>query len=86
MRRLHRSEQGLPKRSFPHISDRPASGYYCRSSSNELFGYFLRLPPDTFSFGRSREDNLCYFYWKLPLQGDALWFKECRGYLPEDDD
>ena len=20
---------------------------------------------------------------KLPLQGDALWFKECRGYLPE---
>ena len=28
----------------------------------------------------------CYSYRELPLQDDALWFKECKGYLPEDDD
>ena len=25
-------------------------------------------------------------YWKLPLQGDAFWFEECRIYLSEDDE
>ena len=47
---LHISDQGLPKKSFPHASNRPASGRYCRSSSDELFGRFLRIPPDIFSF------------------------------------
>ena len=84
--RLHSSEQGLPKRSFPHASDRPAIGCHCRPSLDELFGLFLRLPPDTFSFGQSKEDNLCYSYWELLLQSDAFWFKECKGYLPKDDD
>ena len=75
-----------PKDSFPNALDRLTSGCHYRSSSDELFGRFSRLPPDTFGFGWSREDSFCYFYWELPLQGDALWFKECRGYLLKDDD
>jgi len=53
---------------------------------DELFGHFLRLLPDTLGFGLSREDGFCYSYWELPLQGDALWFEERRGYLLKDDD
>ena len=51
MCRLHRSEQGLPKRSFPHALDRLAYGCHYRSYSDEFFGHFSRLPPDTFGFG-----------------------------------
>ena len=55
MRGLHRSEQGLPKRSFPHASNRPAGGCHCRSPSDELFGHLSMLPPNTFSLGRSKK-------------------------------
>ena len=37
---LHRSEQGLPKRSFPHALDRLAYGCHYRSSSDELLDTF----------------------------------------------
>ena len=40
VRRLHRSEQGLPKRSFPHASDKPANGCHCKPSSDKLFRCF----------------------------------------------
>ena len=81
---LHRSKQGLPKRSSPYASNRSTSGHHCRSSSDELFKLFSRIPPNTFSFRRSRENSFYYSYWELPLQSDALWVKECRGYLPKD--
>ena len=37
---LHRSKQGLPKRSFPHTSNRPANGCHYRAFSDELFDAF----------------------------------------------
>ena len=40
-----------PKDSFPNALDRLTSGCHYRSSSDELFGRFSRLPPDTFGFG-----------------------------------
>ena len=40
---------------------------------------------DTFGLGRSREDSLCYSYWELPLQSNAIQFEECRIHLSEND-
>ena len=40
VRRLHRSEQGLPKRYFPHALDKPTNGCHCKPSSDELFRCF----------------------------------------------
>ena len=86
MRELHKFEQGLPKRSFPHASDRPADGCHRGSSLDELLGRLLMLPPDTFSLGRLGKNNFCHPYWKLPLQGDAFWIEKYKIYLSEDDD
>ena len=86
MHGFHRLEQGLSKGPFPHASDQSASGRNCRTSSDELFGCFLRVPPNTTGFKWSKEDNFCHPHRKLPLQSDAFWFKECGGYLQKDDD
>ena len=69
-----------------HLSPPKSNLLSAHPSSNEFFGLLSRLLPNTFSFGWSREDNLCYSNWELSLQGNAFWFKECRGYLPKDDD
>ena len=35
---------------------------------------------------QSRKNSINDSCWKLPLQSDAFQFKECRVYLPKDDD
>ena len=76
---LHRSEQGLTKRSFPHISNRPAGGCHCRSSFIELFGRLSRLPRDNFSLGRSGKNSFCHSYWKLPYKVMHFGLKNPRS-------
>ena len=48
---LHIFEQGLPERPISNASDRSISGYNCRPSSDELFGFLLRVPLNTIGFG-----------------------------------
>ena len=86
MCRLHRFEQSMSERPFPHALDWPADGCHCRSSLDELFGCISRIPSNTSSHGRSRDDSFCHSYWELPLQSDAFWFEKCKRYLPKDDD
>ena len=74
------------KDPFPLALDRSISGHYCRPSLDEFFGRLLGLSSDTISFGRSGKDCFSYTYWELLLQSNALQIKECRVYLPEDDD
>ena len=53
---------------------------------DELVGCLIGIPSNTTGSGQSGEDSFCHSYWKLPLQGNAVWFEECRVYLSEDDD
>ena len=52
---------------------------HLRMSFLNAFQGYLQIP----STGK---DSFCYPYWKLLLQGDALWLEKCGVYLSEDDD
>ena len=84
--RLYELEQSLCKRSFLPTSNRPIGRCNSRPSSDDFLRSLPRIPPDTTGPRRSREDSFCHLHWKLPLQGDAFWSKECGLYSLKDDD
>ena len=51
MCRLHRFEQNMSKRSFPHALDRLDNGCNSRPSSDELFGCLPGIPLNTTGSG-----------------------------------
>ena len=53
---------------------------------NELLGCLPRLSLNTFGLGRTGENYFCYPYRELPLQSNAIRFKECRIHISENDD
>ena len=67
VRRLHRLEQSLSKRSFPPSSNRPVGGRNSRPSSDEFPGRLSRIPSNTAGLRRSGENSFCHSHWELPL-------------------
>ena len=86
LRRLYRLEQSVPERRVPVASDRPVGRCNCRPPSNELPGCLPGLSSNTTGLKRSGENSVHDTRRKLPLYGDVFQFKECRIYLPKDDD
>ena len=86
LRKFHKLEQSVPKRLVPNASDRLVGRRNCRPPLNELLGCLLGLSSNTTGPGRSRKNNILDSCQKLPLQSDAIRFKECRVHLPKDDD
>ena len=76
----------MPKRLVPYASDRLAGGCNSGPSSDEFPGCLLGLSSNTASLGGSGENNFCDAYWKLLLQGNAIWPEERRVHLSKDDD
>ena len=77
--------KACPKDPFP-MPKIDQLGKDCRPSLNEFLGCFPGLSSDIFGLGRSREDNICYSYWELPLQSNAIRIEERKIHLSENDD
>ena len=77
--------KACPKDPFP-MPKIDQLGKDCRPSLNEFLGCFPGLSSDIFGLGQSREDSICYSYWELPLQSNAIRIEERKIHLSENDD
>ena len=77
--------KACPKDSFPmprinQLVD--ATVGHPQMSFLDVFQGYYQIPLARWS----REDSFCHSYWKIPLQGDALWLEKCGVHLSKNDD
>jgi len=82
VRRLQRSEQGMPKRLIPSTQHRPTRWWSGRAQGIELLGRLFWWQPDKHAPKEQGENNLHDRRCKLLLRGNVVRPEEYKGHLP----